>query len=282
MIIETLIPTVFEDSYQQMISFGKEYLKDKKVVYSILCRNIGENLENNINLLKKILLDAEVKSYAFVIYENDSTDSTKEVLESLRKSDDNIHYTSVDLGRKQFGPVKDQERITALAEYRNHNLEYIAEHFPDYDFVIVSDIDFVDISIDGVYHSFGLLDKYGAISAIAGNSYTLYENKLWNYDSWAYRGFWYQDIDTVKIENGIGPNAMYWFGMRIMPIGFYPETVNSAFGGMCIYRTPAYLCGVRYGDEDCEHVVFNLSLKRQFPNYEMIINPSQIMMLPTT
>jgi hypothetical protein len=46
------------------------------------------------------------------------------------------------------------------------------------------------------------------------------------------------------------------------PVGSPPSLVSSAFGGMAIYRTDAYLAGTYDGTTDCEHVPFHKGIAR--------------------
>ena len=52
----------------------------------------------------------------------------------------------------------------------------------------------------------------------------------------------------------------------------------SAFGGLAIYRTAAYLRGTYAGEEDVEHVPFHRSIARETGQH-MFLNPSQRMMM---
>jgi hypothetical protein len=76
-------------------------------------------------------------------------------------------------------------------------------------------------------------------------------------------------------ENTIDP--MFWFGCWIMPTGSSPITVNSAFGGSCIYRSNIYF-EANYDFMDCEHVCFHYNLySSKNINFRLILNPSQQM-----
>jgi hypothetical protein len=84
--IEELLPVdnINKEFYESLIEEGKRQLKGKTVVFSMLSRNNANVLEKNINILTKLVKDY-VEDYRFVVYENDSTDSTKEVLKTLEK-----------------------------------------------------------------------------------------------------------------------------------------------------------------------------------------------------
>lgn len=266
---------IFKEGYDLAVQKGKENLSGKSVVFSMLCRNGEDLILKNIDTLKS-LVKPYVKDYKFVIYENDSTDNTKEILKSIMVQDPNVHCTITNHNRKFYGQTKEKERTTALAEYRNYNLEYIRSNYSDYDYVIVCDSDFADVGQQGFYNSFGFFEHEG-ISAICGNSYQLTEkNKLWNYDSWAYRHISWVDLSIVELPTIDNWNG-YWFGFWVMPRGVPPFFVKSAFGGMGIYRTRQYLSG-KYEGYDCEHVTFHYSLA-QNKNFNLVLNPSQVMLM---
>jgi hypothetical protein len=178
--------------------------------------------------------------------------------------------------------VQDTERTNALAEYRNRLKDYVKQHLADYDFIIVSDMDFVDFSDLGCYNSFGWLARHpDTIDAVAGNSFeyknvTLANQKsLWNYDSWAFRYTWWNQLPVL---DSMTYNGMLWFGFFIMPVGSPIIPVNSAFGGMTIYKTNQFIQAT-YDGYDCEHVCFHYSLKQNIPSFQLVLNPSQIMLL---
>lgn len=280
--IEKLLPVdeINKEHYEAFVEEGKRKLKDKTVVFSMLCRNNGSVLNKNINILINLVKDY-VKDYRFVVFENDSTDNTKQILSDLSASNDKFYYKSEDNNRQQYGPTKHKERTEALAEYRNRNLEYIKENYSDFDHVIVCDSDFIDISKNGFYNSFGMLYN-SEIDAICGNSFQLMniegKLKLWNYDSWAYRGTWWYDWCYFQNKYVID-NPMLWFGYWILPVGTNPIIVNSAFGGLGIYKTKDYIEGT-YSGIDCEHVTFHLSLRKKNPYFRLALNPSQVMLMP--
>ena len=59
------------------------------------------------------------------------------------------------------------------------------------------------------------------------------------------------------------------------PVGSPPFPMNSAFGGLCVYRTGAYLGG-RYSGKnaDCEHVNFHRELADK--GWDLYLNPGSV------
>lgn len=274
----------YESSYAHYVSQGKDYLKDKKIVFVGLCRSVGDIIENNIAKIIN-MVDAISLDYKIILFENDSNDDTVNKLKNLSTNNPNIIYISQILHRTHYGTVKETKRVEAFAEYRNLLKDYIANNYSDYDLSVVIDVDFVDFSSNGFYHSLGLMKNYSYISATCGNSFEVKpvfnatQQSLWNYDSWAYRGSWWNDLCNNSTSKFINYHPMFWFGLWILPRGSDPIRINSGFGGMCIYKTEIYLVG-EYNGSDCEHVTFHYNLyHNKNIDFQLYLNPSQIMLL---
>jgi hypothetical protein len=281
--IDKLLPATkpFIESYNHYIEQGKSVLKSKDIVFVGLVRNLELVLKNNIN--KLVILGEQAKSYKVILFENDSSDNTKEILQTLSSNNNNIITISTNNGRQQYGSVKNIDRTRALAEYRNILKNYITTNFPKCDYTIVTDMDFIDFSDDGFYNSIGWLSCHSdTIDGIAGNSFSYKiigdnqtDKSLWNYDSWAFRYTWWHELPNL---DSMTYDRMIWFGLFIMPVGSQIIPVNSAFGGMCIYKTHQFIQG-DYSGYDCEHVCFNYSLRQQIPSFQLVLNPSQRMLI---
>ena len=279
--IEKCIPfySSNDSDYRIHTAKGEVFLRDKKIVVGGLVRNGEAYLSENINHLCDILKIS--KDFRIVIYENDSEDNTKDVLKKLADSNSKIQYTSETNNRPMFGQVKNKERITALAEYRNKVLETIKTQYSDFDYVIIVDLDFKQLPAKSLYNSFGHLaniqDDCMGISGFTYEIKRMNENMtmLWNYDCWAHRSNWWHDLDYFQ-RLDIPVYSMYWFGYMTLPIGMTPYVVNSNFGAMAIYRLKDYIQG-EYSDIDCEHVSFHYSLRSKL-NHVMLANPSQVML----
>lgn len=267
----------FQEQYSNQVKLGLELLSESNIGILGLCRNIEETIENTFNLLDDI--EETTRSLHCFFYENDSNDSTKEILADRKKTRNNFDYMSETLNRKMYGQTREKERTTRLAEYRNKCLDHARKNYDDLDYIIVLDTDFDEFSLHGLFNSFGWLKSIENIDAICGFSYeikNIYQNTnrkfIWNYDSWAFRWTWWED--TTKYV----PGSMNWFGFWNPPIGSKPFAVNSGFGGCCIYKKDCLL-DASYEGEDCEHVELHKNL--YFNNkskFNLLANPSQIML----
>jgi hypothetical protein len=284
--LSDLLPlhNLYHKKYHLLVDAGKKSLNETNITILSLVRNLDTKLSNNINTLLKFF-SLHNSNTNMVFFENDSIDNTKKILNDFKiKHPNNIHIISEDNGKKQFGSVKSEERLKSLSEYRNRAKDYAKDLKSD--FVIVLDMDFDEISLDGLLNSFGWLATEPNISGVAGNSFEYKKGlaphdpnlyNLWNYDSWAFRQNWWLDFHNVQPcpTNTVDP--MVWFGLWIPPTGSSPITVNSAFGGSCIYRSSIYFNG-QYDYKDCEHVCFHYSLySNPSNNFRLVLNPSQQM-----
>ena len=156
----------FKDLYDESVDKGKKIAEDKTVAFVGLCRNVEERLEDNVNKLNSLNL----KTKSFYIYENDSKDKTPQILKKLSNIID-LNYTSEILDRDEYGPVKSKDRSARLAEYRNLCVEYSKNNFANKDYIVVIDLDFIDFSLSGFYHSLSCINSNQDIDAMAGFSY---------------------------------------------------------------------------------------------------------------
>jgi len=280
--LKTALPLIKEHAnlYKSFLDLGIDSLSKKRIAVSILARNNSDVIQKNLTILINALKKA--KDYRIIIYENDSEDNTVELIKDLAKDNDRILLHTKKHNRKHYGPVRNVERTINLAEYRNHNLSVIAKNFADFDYTIVCDIDFLEFYDVSIYHSLGVIQQPN-VNAVCGVSYTIKQygdqQILWNYDSWAYRGSWWQDLNLIPgLSYHMFKDAMAWYGIFIPPMGSQPFQVNSAFGGMAIYKTCEYIQGL-YKGGDCEHVNFHLSLSNKNPKFMLLLNPSQVMLM---
>lgn len=281
--IDELLPisNEFQLAYHKYIEYGKQFLASQKICIIGLTRNTSKTILSVIDSLTK--LGASAKDHKIIFFENDSLDNTVSVIDTARENNKNLILISKHYNRPQFGPVQDINRTNALAEYRNILKDYVLNKYVNYDFTIVTDTDFKNFSLDGVYNSFGWLMQNNSIGAMCGNSFeykNIFESKnlsLWNYDSWAYRGSWWNNLQASNTAK-INFDPMFWFGLQILPVGSSPFRINSGFGGMTIYRNHFFVGG-NYSGEDCEHVMFHYNLKQKYPDFHLFLNPSQRMLL---
>lgn len=268
----------FASEFAARINEGRVRLKNAKVVFVGLARNCGAHLATNLGRLKHLV--AECREWALHIESNDCTDDTLEVLHDFASKHPQATYHYAVLGRQQYSTEFSGPRTIALAEYRDACQRWVRSCHRDADYVVVVDWDqWGGWSHVGVLNGLGWLVElpgaYGmasvslmqhqAISMPEPGKLTVATNWA-HYDAWALRLNSYWDDYT----NGQGGWKHQW----IPPVGSDPVLVRSAFGGMCIYRTDAYLTGTYDGTKDCEHVPYHASIARKTGQH-LFLNPSQ-------
>jgi hypothetical protein len=179
------------------------------------------------------------------VYENDSTDKTREIFEKNKKN--NYFYIFKD-------NIKEAMRTVRLERGRNLILDKIREINKDNNnqYMIIIDLDNVNKNgtfvktIDNCCNN----EDWDVISANQKKRY---------YDTYAlrYKGLTY-DCGSKRPEHGKKCG-------KIM-IKFPPNKridVDSAFGGTTIYKLSSIPNHCKYedGDEKCEHVDFNKCIK---------------------
>jgi hypothetical protein len=207
----------------------------------------------------------------YYVYENDSTDGTAEALDAfaLRQWVTVEHDSLGGLDARGF----DRERTERLAHCRSRCQTWVKHHAADANYVLVLDTDpHGGFSVDGVLNSLGwfcqmLGESWHRREPGAMASSSLYiaraasgESIAVQYDAW-----------PAKLNTWEDRRDHNWFHHLLPPVGSPPIAMNSAFGGLCLYRREAYLAGV-YDGNTCEHVGFHRAM--QNAGYQLFLNPS--------
>jgi hypothetical protein len=261
----------FAQNYQDKIITGINEAKRKNIIFTGICRNVEKNIQTILNFFNQTENLFNTVDYFF--YENDSTDSTKDILKEWSNNQNNKIILSETINSNFHTEGIHQDRMKNLSDARNKYLNFVKIAQKPYDYVIVADMDLRYISIDGFFNSVGWLEDPN-IDGIAGFSFVCkkfldtenIENiYILNYDYWAFRqNYWSFDVHIEK-----------WFNNYIPMIGSDPYMVNSAFGGMCIYKYSDFIKG-KYDYHDCEHVMFHKNIHLKNPNFNLFVNPSQV------
>jgi hypothetical protein len=193
-----------------------------------------------------------------IIYENNSTDSTKEVLNQIKHPNvlvisENINADDIKRNSKIWAYTKvtgsDHPcRIEQIANARNKVLDEINK--PDYDeyrYVVWVDLDSAGWNINGIIDSF--VNKYAWDIVYANGK----DRNRKYYDLYAYRG-----------ENQpFGPEIIgehFWNNLPNIQFNDHYVPVFSAFGGLGIYKKEIFKT-IRY---DC---IVNDEVKRFYRNF---------------
>ena len=254
----------FAADYAFHVDEGTKAFADAEVVFVGLARNCAKWLGHNLHRLE--LLVKGCRSWRLHIETNDNEDGTDQVLTDFCTAYRQATFTSQRLGRQQFSAEFAGPRTQALAEYRTACQRWVAENARHADFVCIIDWDaWGGWSQSGFLHGLGRLMRTPDACGMASVSLIQCDMRRdadaekrppdWvHYDAWALRLNSAWDDYTA----GMGGWKHFW----IPPVGSPPIPVVSAFGGLAIYDTHAYLRG-RYHGFDCEHVPFHVTMAQQ-------------------
>lgn len=241
--------------YTERVLHGYERARNSTLVIAGLVRDCERILPNTLARLER--LAEHFYDCCFVFFENDSKDISKEILLNWSPNYEK-HVTSIKLKRKKFESVKCADRIDAMSFYRSRLQSKVKDIIDgdSFDYVILLDTDLEGgFSYEGLFNSLSY-DK----DVIASNSLFYRDGIRHYYDSYALRTM--QDDSNIDVLNRGEPLIR----------------VKSAFGGLCLHKTKAYLDG-EYFTEDpdkwCEHQGF-------YKDKDIYINPSQITLYNST
>jgi len=231
-------------------------------------RNIADKLPKTLATLDQIA--ALWSKSAIVIAENGSTDDTKAVLETFRRSDPaRLKVLTLDAEANSI-----PARTMRLALVRNRLLEYVHAHYSTYEYILM-------IDLDGILDDFEVGSIQKALQTpIQGGWDALFANSAGKYyDIWALRstelnvGFdcwdfvrhmqhqirvpaeFAKEIAVKQYQNQIAPDRK-------------PIPVDSAFGGLGLYRLAKTVGCVYKGQTDtcsCIPLIKNIIPGSCFP-----------------
>jgi hypothetical protein len=278
-LLEPLPP--FADSWRMKALEGQARMAFANVAIVGLARNCAGPLRQNLQ--RAHVIGTGCRSWRLHIETNDNTDSTVAVLDDFCSRNPQASYRDQTLNRQQFGAEFAGPRTIALAEYRTACQQWVRDHAADACYVIVVDFDaWGGWSLDGVRNGFGWLTElpgaYGMATvslmehpaAVTDESGVTRLAPSWmHYDAWALRGIGQARNYWDDYTAGFGGWKFQW----LPPVGSPPVLVSSAFGGMAIYRTEAYLAGTYDGATDCEHISMHRTMA-EANGQHLYLNPS--------
>lgn len=238
-------------------------MRDRSVVVCGLARDIGTTLAATVQRIEG--LGELFGSYQVVLYENDSTDCTPDLLHGWSQENDRVTILTETLDHPVHPTKRCLKRAECMAYYRNQYHQFVREECAATDFVIVLDTDLEGgWSMEGIAHTLGQDDwDFVGSNGIIFKRIGPQRNRKMQYDAWAFRLRGQdQPLDTRLV------NEMQWErGEPMVP-------VNSCFGGLGVYRTEAFLSS-EYGGSDIEHLHLHRGMREQGFGRQFL-NPSQI------
>jgi len=247
----------------------------------ILIVGLARNLESHLTKSLGILLRSFEKDYdvTFYVVESDSTDRTTEILRETKNRLPIFQFVS--LGNLR---IEIPDRVERIRHCRNVYVQYIRANHSKllWDFIAVADLDGINNGITArrirAIRKFGLDWDVLACNQLAPY-YDIYalRSKGWvEYDClravWSAQGEITKRFLSVKKRNYLKRWQAGWQGnqlrrkyiyskMRFIPFWGQPFEVESAFGGIAIYKTSTFLShdySLIEGDSsECEHITIH-------------------------
>lgn len=261
-------PQLYKDFYHNTVPDrelpqvfnGIEKARNSRIIFTGLARDLEKIIERNIKNIS--LLGKEFKDYRIVIFENDSKDKTREIIEEIALKNPKVELVECEVPRcklnKQY-PYKEGlvsfGRIKKMAKLRNRYLTHIYEKYADWDYVFVSDLDIEGLFFrNGFFHGLSKTDEYSGI--FSNGLFTVPGFGILSpYDGMAYS----RSRDYEKY------NIVYKFYRQFRDVKGKKEIVEveSAFNGGALYVLKDIL-GKKHNvtaDTSCEHNPLNYELR---------------------
>ena len=249
---------------------------ENQVLITGIVKNAEATLAKDIERLNSAF--ARFSKVSWFLVESNSDDRTKEILLQIKESNLDFNFVSLDQNK-----LSDTSRTVALAEARNRYLTEVQSNlnYKKIDFVVVSDFNNLNSSltkpaVDSCFEGEIAWDVCCANQS--GPYYDIWalRHPLWSpNDCWEAHAFFrkqtfFPEVALIKAVN----SRM----IRIKQTSEWIE-VDSAFGGLAIYKRSAFIRGEYAGLTPdlrpiCEHVPFNMSLRSQ--GAKIFINPRLI------
>lgn len=210
--------------------FGIEPFINEKILILGVCKNTArgfDNVKKSVEALTPHFLD-----YQIIIYENNSTDKTKELYQRWAEEEPKLSFFSEYLNNGQLASIAPSiagKRIAHIARAREIVLQKaLSQDYEDFEYAIMVDLDeFFPWDIDGICKT--ILEPEQEWDAVFANG---------SYDVFALRS----EQFPVGIEH-IGYDRWFLGSYRDVGIALGKELkkgkwlkVDSAFGGLALYK----------------------------------------------
>jgi hypothetical protein len=190
--------------------------------------NVISDLLRIVNALQEIL-----PTEAFVI-ESDSADSTVAKLAELAARDSRIRFTSLGIMEATI-----PDRIERIRYCRNEYVYEIRNNpmYKDIDLIVVADLDGINTKVNSAVFKLALESEFSWDVLGANQSARYYDifalrHPLWSPNNWALEADWLEPYLGKKMAKRHSMTDR----MIHIPSNLPPVPVESAFGGLCLYR----------------------------------------------
>lgn len=266
-------------AYTDNVQKGKKKASDSRIIIAGLIQNGAFQITELIRRCNDIT--RSFKDYRIVIVENNSIDSTRELLLEWTTKDPKViilcqdpfqaNAEECDLSKvfDRMDPMDHSpmpSRIKRMSFLRNVYMNHIQHYYKDYDFLCIMDLDLKgSLFMDGLLHSLHLLDENKNMDAIAGNGMLMKnQDEFYYYDSFAHVDqnesmMWENTVDKSDHDTFVHLHITHRYSSQMIP-----DRVLSAFGGIALYRL-SEVVDRKYNYSShhlcCEHSFFHKDLR---------------------
>jgi len=256
---EEFYPPVSND-YGLRCSQGLQIASKMNAMFLGVVRDAQPALERNLVVLDH--LRGFFNSSSVFIYENNSSDNSKEILDNYAKTHYSTVFSTETLDTRKLSD-KSLERRVNMAYARNKYLEYAKRKYKTgykLDVIIVLDLDIIGgYSYTGLLNSLNYFCNY---TCVGSNSIYYQDKTRLQYDTWAYKDSFNKSEEDKNL--------------MVFHRGESPFEVGSCFGGLMIYPSSILKHDIKYESWDCDHITLHKQLKDL--GYSILLNPSQIVL----
>ena len=228
-------------------------LINKSIIVCSIVRNAEKGLRRNVPVVKALC--RRFGDYRVVVYENDSTDGTKEVLREWMAEDGEhvfalLHDTDATktipaASAVTVNPFFSRKRIAKMADLRNQYLAFVEKEGWTADYLMVVDLDVAQLDLEGILSSFAEdAPGWDAVTAYGYSTSPSLQRRYHDTYALVKKG----EAVVPQTEKSIHDNALAF--AAALEKGEWVR-VDSAFGGLSIYRFEC-VRGLRYQVTDNE------------------------------
>jgi hypothetical protein len=242
-----------------------------------VARNCSRSLRHDIARLQAATRGLQARVH-FLIVESDSDDGSEAALAALQQDMADFRYLSLGSLRAQI-----PQRTARIAHCRNRYLDELRDNplYARVSHVLVSDLDGVSRDLDAQALASCWrpgLPPWGALTANQGDYY--YDIYALRHPVWCPGDCWQEQRALLPQLGKRAADEIALFSRMVhIDPRRPPIEVDSAFGGLAVYRRDALL-GARYvgldaqGQETCEHVQLHAQMRAH--GWRIFINPALI------
>lgn len=247
--------------------------EESRVLIIGLARNIESKIENEIRNLQSAFSD--FLDIRFLILESDSDDHTAKRLEEISRLNSNVEFQSLGNLRTEI-----PNRIDRISFCRTKAQELARAMFANSDYVVVADLDGVNTQVNREAIK-SCWDGPIWDVCTANQEHNYYDIYALRHPLLAPHDCWLEYLESRR--GGAHPMKALTHAVFSRQVHIPRESkwieVDSAFGGLAIYKVDAFLAG-KYmsrresGEVICEHVPFHESIKSE--GKRLFINPKLV------